>query len=276
MKNIWFLSGLQRSGATLLASILNQNPEMWVSPASSLFHLINSHLSVIENSFENIDYPRNEAILNVVKSTGDLFYADKTAKNIGDKNLNWQTPRGVSVALNISENPKIVCPVRSVVDILASFDTVISATKGNENNAIDDAVERETVPVGGLADRRADYLMRHDKDIHNCLDAMRLALNPQLRHMFHFVEYDDLVSQTEKTIYGIYDFLEIEKYNHEYQNIVDSSSIPQESKVTGIKNLHTVRPKIEKISKNAEDVLSPETIRRYSGLEFWREFKKQD
>ena len=28
--------------------------------------------------------------------------------------------------------------------------------------------------------------------------------------------------------------------------------------------------------KNVEDVLSPETIRRYSGLEFWREFKKQN
>lgn len=273
MKNIWFLSGLQRSGATLLSSILNQNPSMWVSPASPLFRLLAAQASTADSSAEHIDYRRDAGIEAVMNATGQLFYSDKSATNIGDKNLNWQTPLGLSLAYRVSENPKIVCPVRSIPEILASFDSIISSVDGNENNAIDTAVQAETIPVGELADRRADWLMRHDKDITICLNGMKLALNPQLRHMFHFVEYNDLVSDPKKAIDEVYDFLELEKYDHEFQNIVDPTGISEDSPVTRIKHLHRVRPKIEKKSRKPEEVLSEGTIRRYSGLEFWRELK---
>ena len=93
---------------------------------------------------------------------------------------------------------------------------------------------------------------------------------PEYRHIFHFVEYDDLINNPEKEINKIYAFLEIEKYNHKFTNIKDRSGISEES-LTGIKNLHKIRPKLEKKSRKPEDVLMPETIKRYSGLEFWRE-----
>jgi sulfotransferase len=87
--------------------------------------------------------------------------------------------------------------------------------------------------------------------------------------LFHFVEYVDLTTNPQKEINKIYEYLEIPQYNHEYQNIEDSSGISENS-LTGIKNLHKVRPKLEKKSRKPEDVFLPETIQRYSGLEFWR------
>ena len=87
--------------------------------------------------------------------------------------------------------------------------------------------------------------------------------------MFHFVDYDDLINNPKKEINKIYDFLEIKKYNHEFRNIKDISGISEDS-ITGIKNLHTIRPNLQKVSKRPEDVFLPETIKRYSGLEFWR------
>lgn len=269
-KSLFFLAGLQRSGATLLSSILNQNTDMWVSPTSPLFRLMVAETSIYDSA-ENLDYDRKDGIARAITQTPHAFYADKEAKYVIDKNLNWQTPNGVGlIKTYITEKPKIICPVRSIPEILASFDSIITSVKGNEENAVDAAVQQETVPVGNLADRRAEWLMRYDKDITVCLNGMKLALNSDLRDMFLFVEYNDLVSDTEAQVKRIYEFLEIPKFEHEYQNIVDPTEISEDSPVTGIKHLHRVRPKIEKKSIDPETVLSKETINRYSGMEFWR------
>ena len=120
-----------------------------------------------------------------------------------------------------------------------------------------------------LADRRADFLMRHDKDVQLTLNYLRHATIPEYRHMFHFVDYDDFINNPQKEINKIYAFLEIEKYNHKFNNIKDLSGISEDS-LTGIKNLHTIRPNLQKVSRKPEEVFLPETIKRYSGLEFWR------
>jgi sulfotransferase len=272
MKEIFFLAGLQRSGATIISQILNQNPNVWVTPASPLFTMMKG---VFEShtSPEYIDYQRPDAMAEVLHEMSQAFYKDKSAQYIIDKNLNWPTPIGVEmIARYISANIKIICPVRNILDILVSFDSIINAHPDSANNQIDKAVLTNTPANKPLADRRADLLMQEDKDIFACLHNMKYALVPEYRHLFHFVDYDDFITDPEKEINKIYDFLEIPKYNHEFENIVDSSGISRES-LTGIKDLHTIRPKVQKVSKRPQDVFLPETIKRYSGLEFWRELR---
>jgi sulfotransferase len=269
-KQFFFLAGLQRSGGTLLASILNQNPDIHVSPSSPLFRLMRSQIDSF-SSAENVDYPRTEALAKVVNDTPGAFYSDKTQKFIIDKNLNWQTPTGLQlIASHISETPKIICPVRTVTEILASFNSLISSSDENTENLIDEAVMNETFPFGDLADRRAEWLMRHDKDIQICLNGMKLSVDSRFRDMFIFVEYDDLVEDAERQVRRIYEFLGIPYFEHEYQNIEETTGIPEISPVTRLKNLHKVRPKIEKKSISPEQIFNSETINRYSNLEFWR------
>ena len=270
MKEFFFLAGMQRSGATVLSSILNQNPDMWVTPASPLFRMMVTQ-SQSHNELENIDYNTSAEIDNVIATIPHAFYQDKSAKYIIDKNLNWPSPQGVEVITKyITKNVKFICPVRNVLDVLTSFDTIVNAHPDSKNNIMDEQVLATIDTDKPLADRRADFLMRHDKDVSLSLNFMKHAAIPEYRHLFHFVEYDDLINNPEKEINKIYAFLEIEKYNHKFTNIKDRSGISEKS-LTGIKNLHKIRPKLEKKSRKPEDVLMPETIKRYSGLEFWRE-----
>jgi len=272
MKEFFFLAGMQRSGATILSSILNQNPDVWVSPASPLFKIMINQTSNYDE-LEHVDYPRTEAIDNVIATIPHAFYQDKSAKYIIDKNLNWPNPLGVETIFKyITQNIKIICPVRNILDVLVSFDTIINAHPDSKNNQMDEQVLAQSFPDKPLADLRADFLMRHDKDVALSLKFMKHALVPEYRHMFYFVDYDDFVNNPEQEINKIYDYLEIPKYNHEYQNIVDSSGISENS-LTGIKNLHKIRPKVQKVSRRPQDVFLPETINRYSGLEFWRELR---
>ena len=272
MKEFFFLAGMQRSGATVLSAILNQNPDVWVSPASPLFRMMLTQTQS-HNELENIDYSRSAAIDDTIATIPHAFYQDKSAKYIIDKNLNWPNPLGVELINRyITKDIKIICPVRNVLDVIVSFDTIVNAHPDSKNNQMDEQVLASTYSNLPLADRRADFLMRHDKDIALSLNFMRHALIPEYRHIFHFVDYDDLINNPEKEINKIYAFLEIEKYNHKFTNIKDRSGISEKS-LTGIKNLHKIRPKLEKKSRRPEDVFLPETLRRYSGLEFWRGIK---
>ena len=270
MKEFFFLAGMQRSGATIISQILNQNPDIWVSPASPLFRMMVTQ-SQSHNELENIDYNTSTEIDNVIATIPHAFYQDKSTKYIIDKNLNWTSPTGVEVITKyITKNVKIICPVRNVLDVLVSFDTIINAHPDSKNNQMDEQVLTATFANKPLADRRAEFLMRHDKDVSLSLNFMKNALIPEYRHLFHFVDYDDFINNPQKEINKIYEYLEIKKYNHEFENIKDVSGISEDS-LTRIKHLHTIRPTVQKISRRPEDVFLPETIRRYSGLEFWRE-----
>lgn len=272
MKQFFFMAGMQRSGATILSAILNQNPDIWVSPASPLFRMMLTQTQS-HNELENLDYNRSFAIDDTIATIPHAFYQDKSAKYIIDKNLNWPSPIGVEViARYITKNIKIICPVRNVLDVLTSFDTIINAHPDSKNNQMDEQVLNETFPDKPLADRRADFLMRHDKDVALSLKFIKHALIPEYRHIFHFVDYDDFVTDPEKEVNKIYDFLAIPRFSHEYQNIEDPSGISENS-LTRIRNLHKIRPKVQKMSRRPEDVFLPETLRRYSGLEFWRELR---
>jgi len=269
MKEFFFLAGMQRSGATILSQILNQNPDIWVTPASPLFRMMVTQ-SQSHNELENIDYNTSAEIDNVIATIPHAFYQDKSAKYIIDKNLNWPSPTGVEVITKyITKNVKFICPVRNVLDVLTSFDTIINAHPDSKNNQMDEQVLATTDADKPLADRRANFLMRDDKDVSLSLNFMKHALIPEYKHLFHFVDYDDFVTDPEKEINKIYEYLAIEKYNHEFKNIKDISGISEDS-LTRIKHLHTIRPTVQKISRRPEDVFLPETIRRYSGLEFWR------
>jgi sulfotransferase len=223
------------------------------------------------NELENIDYSRGAAIDDTIATIPHAFYQDKSAKYIIDKNLNWPNPQGVELINRyITKNIKIICPVRNVLDVLTSFDTIINASEDSKNNQMDQQAMAQTFGNLPLADRRAEFLMRNDKDVSLSLNFMRHALIPEYRHIFHFVDYDNFTNNPEKEIDKIYDFLEIPQYNHKFENIKDVSGISEDSLV-GIKNLHTIRPTVQKLSRKPEDVFLPETIKRYSGLEFWRE-----
>jgi sulfotransferase len=273
MKQFFFLAGLPRSGATILSQVMNQNPQMWVSPASPLLGLMANQLAA-RFLPENIDYPRNDRIHEVIAQTPHIFYGDKNVQFVVDKNLHWQTPDGLSIAGSyVSETPKILCCVRSIPEILASFDSIISKSSLNVDNFIDRCVREQVPPVGSFADRRAEWLMRHGNDISFCLDGMKLALDPEYRKHFHFIEYDDFVADPETTLAGIYKFLDIEPFSHDFDHVVDVSGISGESRVTGIHNLHKIRSTVNKTSASPGDVLSERIIQRFSNLEFWRDLK---
>jgi sulfotransferase len=270
-KKIFFMSGLPRSGGTLLSSILNQNPNIYSSPTSPLLQML-FEFEKCFNFNNSLNFDRNDALTFVLKNISKNFYSDQNKKYIIDKHHSWADTKAVElISKYITEDIKIICPVRDIVEVLASFNSIIEKNIiKNKNNFIDNNVETYTYPDKPMPDRRAEVLMMPDKDIAAILYGMSFAKNPKFRHMFHFIEYNDIVANPKKVLDDLYDYLEIEKFNHIFEGL--ESNIPAENTI-GIYDLHTIRPTIERNSVDPKSVFSENTIRKYSGLEFWRDLK---
>jgi hypothetical protein len=74
MENLFFLSGVARSGSTILGSILNQNPSIHVSPTSPLMDLF----CLTELDYKNMEiqytYDKESSIDNLHKVLAPTFY----------------------------------------------------------------------------------------------------------------------------------------------------------------------------------------------------------
>lgn len=270
MKNYYFLGGLPRSGSTLLSSILNQNPDIYASTNSPICGLAYNLERSIINSEAFLAYPKPDVISNTIMSVFDGYYSDTNKKNIIDKCREWSVPEYFSVLQrNLPYSPKIIICVRDILDILASFITLINKNP-NSKNFID--LEIEATQFFNFYrepnDIRCDHLMLPKGFIDQCLYGISYAMLPENKDYFHFIEYEDLINNTELEINKVYDFLEIPKYHHDYNNI--ENNIKEDDKIYGLSGMHDVRPTISKRKINKEHVLSEYVLNKYSNLEFWR------
>jgi sulfotransferase len=268
-KQFFFMAGLPRSGSTLLTELFNQNPKIYSGPNSvviELIHLVHEHLEVSEE-FNN--FPSLEAKQNIVSSIIKNNYQHIDKPIIIDKNFHWGTIANFNyIQQYITKNPKIIFCVRDILEVLTSFIELLNKNP-NHNNYIDVGLNNHMYPYRTLDDRRCDFLMHPGGAIDKALFSIEHLLNKKDNVMF--VEYNDLVGQPQETMSRIYKFLKIENYEHNFDNLKNTLII--NDNVYGIKDMHTIRKTIKKVSKKPEDVLSDYILSKYSNYEFWRNGK---
>ena len=262
MKSYYFISGLPRSGSTLLSAILRQNPEFYADIASKLPTIADSTIEIISNSNQDaiIDKVQRK---NIIYSIFDGYYKDINTPIVFDSGKEW-TSR-TFLLKELFPYTKIICCVRDIVSILNSFETIFSKNPLYKNK-----------------------LLRYSNDVYSrCYELMNeengivrvpflylkegYAANPK---MIHFIEYENLCKEPEKTMRGVYEFLGKPYYSHDFENVEYSNE--NFDKACNLKDLHTVKKKVE--YKPPRCVLPPEIVQKYKemNMEFWRENHKTD
>lgn len=270
MKKYFFLAGLPRSGNTLLSSILNQNPDIKVSANSFLCDHIQQTASFqFDERF--INFPDENSLNQLIESSFDSYYKNWDAKYIIDR-APWGTPANLYILQNyLSNEIKIICPVRDIVEIIAS------CVKGYEKNLRNRLNEERKNNYRFLESYKDDIelmceiITNPTGMLEKSLFSLLNLLKEENRKYLHIVEYEDLVNNTDDTIKKIYDFLEIEYFNHKYNYINQFSvnGVEYDDSIWG-GNMHELKKKIKPKNYEVEDILPPHLIQRYSNLEFWR------
>ena len=261
-KTYHFLAGLPRSGNTLLSAILNQNPNIYSTPLSPLPNLmwdyINSCVNM-EHINRNKENQINAEIL--LSSFFDTFYKDVDKPVVIEREKGWGTPANLDIIKRfITPTPKIIITVRNVLEIIASFIAMdsdyLKSNAANSNAFLNNYRSSE--------DSIAEYLMQPNGDIDKAMLALASAFYPENKGMFHIVEYNELVTNPEKTMSGIYNFLEMPDYKHNFKKIEKVESDNDE--VLGLpQNLHDIRKSLSK-SSTSTDILSDYIKHKYSNM----------
>jgi len=265
-KTYHFLSGLPRSGNTLLSAILNQNPDIHSSAISPVPEIMWNLFDSITNS-ENVNISLDNQVRcqKFMSSVMDNFYKDIDKTTIIDREKMWGTPDNLYLIKKyITPIPKIIFTVRDILDIIASFvkmdaDYIKRDMQNSSYYFPNYRSEKDAV---------VEYLMAVNGNIDKALLSLSSAFYPENKGMFYIVEYNDLVLKPEETMSGIYKFLELPEYEHNFNNI-ERVEVDNSEAVGLPKNIHDVRKSLSK-STTSSDILSDYIKHKYSNMEFWR------
>lgn len=267
-KKFYFLGGLPRSGNTLLSALLNQHPEVYVSPLSPL----STMLWTVENMFGYENIQRNQE--NVFRfhsfqsNMAENFYSDINKPIIIDREKDWGFPLNIEIAKRyINEDIKIIVTVRDIAEIMASLYQLAG------DRYLDDARRSDLDSMFNYLDNKeifCEHLMRPDSNLKRSMMALSSCMLPQFKDMFHIVEYEDLVGNTQDTLDQIYDFIGVDRFSNDLGNILKVEE-DRDELVGWPKNTHDVSKQISKSHTNAIDVFGQKIASKYSDMEFWRE-----
>lgn len=261
-KTYFFLSGLPRSGQTLLSTILNQNPDIHSGPESPLCRIITNCLLDLQNSEQHILYPKKKISKSISLGLANAYYEDVNSSYIIDKCRVWNKLENIKfIAENLNSNVKIICCVRNIIEVLSSFIFLIKNSPSK--SYIDENLEFEKKSI--TDDNRCEWLMKKNGLIDLSLQAISESyFLPEI----HLIEYNDLIRNPKDIINSVYDFLEIKKYPHKFKNL--SNNLCPNDNLLGLPNLHYVYDTIKKFSPDPNEVLSDAIIKKYSNMEIWR------
>lgn len=257
------MGGLPRAGSTVLGSILNQNPDIYVTPTSPLLNLLEYNEygwqntpAVIANKHQQQSYNISKAIIN-----GCWEHIDR--KIIMDKCRGWVNYLP-SMEFIFKTKPKMIMPVRDIPSILASYIRVLRKTE--KPWYVDEELITRNLEIND--ENRVDAIWNlHVKDT---LEQF-YGVYKQRKDYFHLVEYDQLVRKPELVVDAIYEFLELPKFTHHYSNI---ENITEENDMEAwkIKDLHYVHPDLKKTAPHPSEILGQKVYEKYAmmNLEFWR------
>jgi sulfotransferase len=247
-KKVFFLSGLPRSGSTLLGSLIGQDTRFTVTPTSPILDLLcatNGALDMVNKTY-TFDY--HTISKNIYKALISGFYENITTPYILDKHRGY--PKNiVPLRIFFDPNPKIICTNRPVADILTSYIALIEKNS-DPNNFVDIELRNKGLPVN-TANRAKILWENYVSDPYN---SMTHGIKNCLSNLF-IVEYDDLIKNPKNVLRNMYKFLEIDEFaDHQFDNIHNYCAEEKDA-AGGLKNLHDIRKNLSKTSRPAKEVL---------------------
>jgi len=263
-KKIHFISGLPRSGSTLLCNILAQNPKFHSTATSGILDILVLNRNQWDIILEMRAMPHIQAELkkgNVIKSILNGYFEDVAEEVVFDKSRGWLAY--LELANSILGRPaKVLVPVRKIEDVLTSFEKLYRQNISSRPLTPEQSDFARWQTVEG----RCEVWCDHAQPVGLAYNRIKDALHRGLKDQIHFVEYEKLTADPTDTMRLVYEFLNEPYFQHDFDNVIQVTQ--EDDYVHGIPDLHTIRPKVQVQPSQSRDILG-EAANKYRGLELW-------
>jgi len=254
---IHFISGLPRSGSTLLSAILRQNPRFHAgmsSPVASLFTAMQGATSRRNEGAVFLSEAQKIELLRGVFS--GYYHAHDPGQILFDTNRAWCSK--LPALTRLFPQARVICCVRHVGWIMDSIERLTRANPF-ELSGLFGYEPSNTVYT------RIASLAGSNALVGFALDALREAFHGDEADRLILVSYEALAARPEATLRTLYDFLGEDWFAHDFGNVeYDARDFDM---ALGTPNLHTVRRKVEYVERRT--VLPPELFARFEHDAFW-------
>lgn len=254
-RKFYYLCGLPRAGNTLFASLMNQNPTISATANSPVCSMITgAELLKETDTFKN--YPDEKSLDSVTSNIIPNYYSEWKADVIIDRSL-WG--ESIDILKKFSPTPvKIIVLVRDIKEIVASF---IKFSYSNDTNFI--------ALAGKTNKERCEYIMQNGGELHKWIKSV-YNLVKNHNELIHIVEYNDLATNPKKTLDDIYDYLELERFEHKFNNIpqLSNNGIEYDDTILG-GDLHKIKNNIVEKNKYNMNKYLPDDMSMYNMEKFW-------
>ena len=249
IKKLFFLVAMPRSGNTLFASIMNQNPNI-VCTANSITLEIMKDLFLLKGTDVFQNFQDHQSLDNVLDSVYVNYYKNWPQKYIIDRGPVMTKGNFQLIKKHFKKPFKCVVLLRDLMDVLASYMQWYT-----ENP---DAFPNKRANTD---EEKLSMLMNNKGAIAKDLEAIKNSFN--YSDICHFIKYDDLVQNPEEEINKIYNFFNIPYYPHYFENLqqININGISYDDTIVG-NNMHKIwsgkirkiyNPYIEKIPQRIKE-----------------------
>jgi sulfotransferase len=259
---IHFISGLPRSGSTLLAAILRQNPRFHASMSSPLGAIYMAMQGAVSRRTEGavfIEEDQKQALLQGVFQ--NYYHGIGETQVVFDTNRMWCS-RMDHIAAHFPD-AKVICCVRDIGWIMDSLERLVRRN-------IYDLSGIFGFEPGGTVYTRVTRLAASDGMVGFALDALREAFHGGRHDRLLLVDYEALTRDPAGAMQVIYQFIGEAPFEHDFEHV--SFDAEAFDAALGTPGLHRVGPKVGFETRTS--ILPPELFTRFSGDSFWKDPKR--
>ncbi len=254
-----FISGLPRSGSTLLAGILRQNPRFHAAMSSPVAGLVNGALEQMGAGSESYAFFNAAKRRAICRALIDAYYADTPQPVVFDTNRQW-TARMHQLAELAPGGFKVICCVRNPAWVMDSFE-VIHRKNPFDYSRLHSPGNRQTVYT------RCEAMMAASGTVGSAWTALKEAYYGEFSDHLLLVDYDLLTQHPRRTLELIYGFIGEPAFAHDFDHVEYSEN--EFDQHLGAPGLHDVKKKVAFLPRRS--ILPPDLFAKYQDMDFWQD-----
>jgi len=255
MKNIAYLSGLPRSGSTVLSNVLAMHPEITSTPSSPLCSIVQAMrrtwsddpflLSQLDDNFEVV----HNRLRNSMRAFMQEWSAEHSTPVVIDKNRGWLNC--IEWLRELDPDFKIIVTLRDLRDVYTSVEKQHRKTLFID---FPDHMEHNLVDV------RANNLLGDAGIVGGVLKSIQNVGDiPNIEQHIYYWRFEDFLEKPAETTNHLFNFLGLEGADIDYDNIVQSTH--ESDSYYRMKYKHDISSTIDKPVSHADVPISPRILK---------------